>query len=58
MGQGRSCRICWVLERTWGPPTPECRGSHGELEATERCTQTQVLPGVIWQLGWGDGLWG
>lgn len=23
MGQGRSCRIWWVLGRTWAPPTPE-----------------------------------
>lgn len=22
MGQGRSCRIWWVLGRTWAPPSP------------------------------------
>lgn len=54
MGQGRSCRIWWVLGRTWAPPHPrECSGSHAELEATEGYAQTQVLTGCRLAAGVG-----
>lgn len=35
------------------PPTPECSGSHAELEATEGYAQTQVLTGCRLAAGVG-----